>query len=181
MSSVDTAVQAALIAVRRNQPPPTLWPATITNGADPKQILLRLDGHDADSGAQSLLGQLQDGERVMTILSPPQLVLVVSVIATSWIDVTFENSWVDYGSGYATCQYRKCSDGDVEIRGVAKSGTINSPIFTLPVLFRPPLWLVFPSNTATSHARFDVRSDGVVDHFGAVNTDVTVQCRFATI
>lgn len=182
MSSVDAAVQAALIAVKRNQPPPILWPATITDGDDPKQTFLRLDGHDADSGAQSLLGQLQDGERVMTILSPPQLVLVVSVIATPWVAVTFENSWVDFGAEYQVCQYRRDANGCVEIRGVCKDGTVNTTVFTLPPGFRPPGRLVFPGYAHSAVCRLDIATTGVVQQLTAAGTGfLGLNYRFSTI
>lgn len=51
----------------------------------------------------------------------------------------FENSWVSFdgGSTYTTPRFRLDSEGWVKLSGLAKSGTLGSAIFTLPVGYRP--------------------------------------------
>jgi hypothetical protein len=55
---------------------------------------------------------------------------------TGWVAVTFANSWVNFGGSDAPCVYRK-TDGKVHLRGLAKNGTVNATMFTLPTGFRP--------------------------------------------
>lgn len=55
---------------------------------------------------------------------------------TAWTDVSFSNSWVNYGSGQDV-QYRLNGD-KVELRGRMKDGTLGATAFTLPADFRPP-------------------------------------------
>lgn len=62
---------------------------------------------------------------------------IASSLATDWIDVTFQNSWANYGSNWETCQYRRHSNGIVEIKGLMRNGTLTSTAFTLPIGFRP--------------------------------------------
>ncbi len=54
-----------------------------------------------------------------------------------WTAPTLQNSWVDFGSGFAPAGYYKDPDGRVYLRGLVKDGTDNATIFTLPEGFRP--------------------------------------------
>ena len=62
----------------------------------------------------------------------------------------FQNSWVNYGSGYATAAFMKDALGFVHIKGSIKSGTVAQPIFTVPTAYRPATIQQFaiPSNAA---------------------------------
>ena len=63
--------------------------------------------------------------------------LPVPTTPPAWIPVTFENSWQNYpGGAFAPGSYRKIGD-EVQLRGLVMGGTVNTPIFTLPVGFRP--------------------------------------------
>jgi hypothetical protein len=53
-----------------------------------------------------------------------------------WIAPTFTNSWANT-SGFQPAQYSVDKSGFVEIRGLVQSGTVNTPIFTLPHGYRP--------------------------------------------
>lgn len=46
------------------------------------------------------------------------------------------NGWTNYGPGYEV-GFRKLSNGMIVFRGLARSGTINAPMFNLPVGYRP--------------------------------------------
>jgi hypothetical protein len=48
---------------------------------------------------------------------------------------TFQNSWVNYGSGYPACRFRKDATGIVRVTGLVKSGA-GATIFTLPEGYR---------------------------------------------
>lgn len=79
----------------------------------------------------------------------------------SWASPTLAGTWVSYGAGN-TPGYFKDADGLVHLRGLIKSGTINTTAFTLPAGFRPSRTIIrnTPSNSTSS--RIDIRADGVV-------------------
>lgn len=58
--------------------------------------------------------------------------------STPWTNLTLQNNWVYYGSA-SYPQYRINASGDVQLKGIIKSGTVanNTVITTLPVGFRP--------------------------------------------
>ena len=80
----------------------------------------------------------------------------------AWTAVTFTNGWVDYGLGWQSAAYRKRRDGNVEMRGLVKNGTMGAAMFTLPVGYRPPLPLLFPVIATNAIGRLDVNANGVV-------------------
>jgi len=49
----------------------------------------------------------------------------------------FENSWVNYAGGFNNAAFRKLLNGDVQVRGLVKLGTMIANIFTFPVNYRP--------------------------------------------
>jgi hypothetical protein len=55
----------------------------------------------------------------------------------AWLTPTLGNSWVDFGGALGTIRYRKDAEGFVHLRGVMKTGTINTTAFTLPAGYRP--------------------------------------------
>lgn len=61
-----------------------------------------------------------------------------------WGTISFQNSWVNFGSGNATAAFRRMSDGTVQLKGLIKSGTVGTvPAFTLPAGCRPAQKLHF--------------------------------------
>lgn len=65
-------------------------------------------------------------------------------IGEAWANVTFNTGWGDYGGSYQTAQYKKFGDL-VIIRGlVVRSSGSSTTIFTLPVGYRPPAFIVTP-------------------------------------
>jgi hypothetical protein len=57
---------------------------------------------------------------------------------TAWVAPALLNGWTQQGGGYTKIGYRKIGD-IVYLRGnVASGGTTGSPVFILPVEFRPP-------------------------------------------
>jgi hypothetical protein len=80
---------------------------------------------------------------------------------TPWTAPTLLNSWVNYGSGFQDCQYRRVGDM-VQVRGLIKSGTI-AVIFNLPAGFRPPAFAIFQQEcNPTKSCRIDVYGNGNV-------------------
>lgn len=99
--------------------------------------------------------------------------IILGVVATIPVPtptaVTFAGAWVNFAAGLHTVAYYKDGGGRVHLRGAAKSGTIGTTIFTLPVGYRPTAVLLFPvvSNDAFGFAR--VESDGDVLAQGGSN------------
>ena len=54
-----------------------------------------------------------------------------------WIAPSLENSWVNFGGGYAEAGYCKDRDGVVHLKGFIKDGDTGLKAFTLPVGYRP--------------------------------------------
>jgi hypothetical protein len=82
-----------------------------------------------------------------------------------WTTATYQNGWVDYGfPGWTGARYRKLSNGQVEVQGMVKSGTVGTgtPVFTLPPGYRPNATTMFPVLGANNLGRVDVQADGKV-------------------
>lgn len=86
-----------------------------------------------------------------------------------WQAPVYENGWTDYGSGWAAGAYRKEAGNVVRVRGLVRSGTAAT-IFTLPVGYRPAAGLIFTVETSAGPQRMNVRSSGVVDVSGTIQT-----------
>lgn len=99
---------------------------------------------------QSLQNRIKGLERQ---LSAPTL---------TWTAPTFTNSWVDFGSVYQTAGYTRDQRNFVLLRGLVKSGTVNTAMFTLPAGYRPTNRRIFVTITDTGIGRLDVQSDGTV-------------------
>lgn len=97
---------------------------------------------------------------------------------TAWTAVTFLNSWVNHGGANQACAYRKVGDV-VEIRGLAKSGTITQAVFTLPAGFRPPGNLFFASNSNDAFGSLAVQSGGNVVAAAGSNVFFSLNCEFS--
>src|SRR5262245_949229 len=74
----------------------------------------------------------------------------------------FQNSWVNFGTPHITAGFRKEKGGVVRLRGVVKSGTATTAIFTLPVGYRPGAQLIYGVHGSGSEGRVDILSNGQV-------------------
>lgn len=89
---------------------------------------------------------------------------------TAWTAVTaFANSWVNYGAPYYSAAYRKVGTR-VYVRGMIKSGTINTAAFTLPTGYRPASTAVFAVDSGGAFGVVGVDSSGNVTVSTGVNT-----------
>ncbi|MBC1224977.1 hypothetical protein GNF10_16985 [Nostoc sp. UCD121] len=80
-----------------------------------------------------------------------------------WQTPTFQNNWVNYDNTYNPVGYFKDSLGIVHLRGLVRSGTNNTTIFTLPVGYRPSnreLQAIQTFNNTIG--RLDILTDGQV-------------------
>lgn len=102
---------------------------------------------------------------------------------TGWQAPTLTNSWVNFGSGYATAAYRKIN-GMVQLRGLVTDGTTAASMFTLPAGFRPAAQLICVGTASKAFQTSGGASAGTAhthnadhDEIGVridVNTDGTV-------
>lgn len=92
---------------------------------------------------------------------------------TSWTAVLggvgFQNSWVNLGGAFFPCAFFKDPCGFVHLRGAAKSGTVNSTIFTLPAGYRPTATCAFLADSFGGLGGITVDSSGNVTQFAGVN------------
>jgi len=92
---------------------------------------------------------------------------VLSPTMPAWTSYELLNGWVDYSPTFAPHAYTRTSNGVVVLKGLIKNGTAtwDTPIFTLPVGYRPPARLIFyvgTSNSGSSYGRIDVLTNGDV-------------------
>lgn len=75
----------------------------------------------------------------------------------------FENSWVQYNSGgYADVAYYLDPNGFVHLRGLCKSGTMGTAIFTLPAGYQPAYKHLFAAASNTAFDYVTVSAAGAV-------------------
>ena len=79
----------------------------------------------------------------------------------------FENSWVNYGSGFESAGFYKDPFGRVHLKGMVDNGTDNATVFTLPEGYRPALRELFVTQISTGSSRIDVTTAGVVSTLSA--------------
>lgn len=94
-----------------------------------------------------------------------------------WRNLTFLNSWVNFGAPWATGQYRMCDGGIVRVKGLVKSGTATTPIANLPAGFRPlenRLFTTTVGNPGNLYARLDVEAGGNIIPQAAGNAYVSL-------
>ena len=86
----------------------------------------------------------------------------------SWTEVdsagapVFENSWVNYDGLHNTAAFYKDPFGVVHLKGMVKSGTVPSTVFTLPTNYRPDVYFTFPVISNSAIGTVDVLDDGQV-------------------
>lgn len=89
----------------------------------------------------------------------------------AWIASTLLNGWVNYGLGYGEVAYRKEPFGVVRLRGVASGGAkgIATPIFVLPIGFRPAAALMMPGENNGPYATVDIQPSGNIAIYGGAS------------
>ncbi len=123
-------------------------------------------------------------------LNKGQLLTEVTTVGTFVLNTpTLLNSWVNFGTSYASCQYTKNPiTNEVIIRGYIKGGsdTTLTTIFTLPAGFRPILNEIQLQSALGGFVRTNVLSTGEVQceasetHTGNANSGMSLNIRFIT-
>ncbi len=87
----------------------------------------------------------------------------------AWVALPLNNSWVNFGTPFATAGYRKDKQGYVVLRGVVKSGTWTDGtiVATLPTGYRPASQRNFIVSGTGQAAYVDVFTDGTIRIYGA--------------
>lgn len=85
---------------------------------------------------------------------------------------TLLNSWVNFGGAFTPAGYTKDGYGMVKLRGLVKSGTLGSPIFTLPSGYIPSFTHIFA--VASNDLFGEVRVDTSGNVFTAVASNLYV-------
>lgn len=96
------------------------------------------------------------------------------IAGVEWTAPALGNSWVNYGAPHASVGYKRDVHGLVHIKGLIKSGTLNSAIFTLPEGYRPSEQLVFNVISNGAIGRLDVFVNGDVKLVNGSNAWVSM-------
>ncbi|MCP3808740.1 hypothetical protein NLX78_15995 [Paenibacillus sp. Lou8.1] len=97
----------------------------------------------------------------------------------AWLTPTLLNGWTNRATDISLVSYLKDSAGYVHVKGVVKPGTFGTPVFQLPVGYRPALTIVAvvaanTDNTRDVLGRVNIGSNGsvlIVPVFGTTVTD----------
>lgn len=87
-----------------------------------------------------------------------------NVVQEDWQYPTLLNGWVNFDSSYTPVRFMKDSMGFVHLEGMVKNGTttIGTPLFILPVGYRPSQAMIFAGLTSPyAPCGFDLSADGV--------------------
>lgn len=104
---------------------------------------------------------------------------IVAAKPTLWTPVTFMNGFSNYGSGFQTVQYRKIGD-IVYVRGLMAGGALSTICFQLPVGFRPPAHMQFPSSSSGAIATLQINNDGATFPQAGFVNGFFIVCNFST-
>lgn len=96
----------------------------------------------------------------------PSMRLGTGAFVDHWKILSKLNGWVDYGGAFAPAGYRISADRKVTVRGLVKSGTVNTSIGTLPVGYRPGYSLIFVQlQNSEVIVRINVTADGNITQY----------------
>jgi hypothetical protein len=126
---------------------------------------------------------IRQGTNDLDPWNPTAAVAVSAGLWEDWIDVDggvgFQNSWVNFGSVYAPAEYRKHSDGMVQVRGMIKSGTTSTASFTLPSGYRPPYDILHGNaESGITVYQLEIQQDGDVQMGSASTTWANIDIAF---
>lgn len=127
---------------RANVPDLHAVPASLKAVLEPiKDIVERLEGTKGDKAERAV----KQGD-----------------MAESWQTPQLLNGWLRYDETVEQPGFYRDAASRVFLRGVVKSGTVATTIFTLPSGYRPGKAQMFAVITSTGVGRMDVKSDGTV-------------------
>ena len=95
------------------------------------------------------------------------------LISPTWGMPGLLNGWTCFDDAepiYGCPYYTVSSSGLVIVRGLAKGGTVNQPLFVLPESIRPRGVLTLPASSSSAMGRVDVKTNGEVTIVSGVDT-----------
>jgi len=103
-----------------------------------------------------------------------------AIYDTGWVGVTLQNSWVNYDATYgmANLTYIRKIGSVVYMRGLLKSGTMNTTMFTLPTGYRPAINQIFSTISAAVLGELRVNANGTVVCTSGSNVWFSISCSF---
>lgn len=138
----------------------------IVQSVDPLEVRFAGDSTDVPVAVSAFTPSV--GQKVMLtkLGARDGWAIVRALTGAAWTAATFENSWVDYGLGYAPAGFQKIDDR-VFLRGIIKSGSLSAAAFTLPDGFRPPYTV--QASAAGTADRVEITPAGLVIPLGGTN------------
>lgn len=122
----------------------------------------------SDSGVVS-------SNKTVTLASPT---ITGTIPQEAWITPTLLNGWVNFGGIYETVAFMKDSIGFIHLKGMIKSGNIDSVAFILPTGYRPSKEQYLVGLTGYDSKSFTVvvKADGsvLISSSAATNSWVTI-------
>ena len=103
-----------------------------------------------------------------------QLASKANVAQEAWIALTLQNSWVNFGGATETAAYFKDTLGNVRLKGLIKSGTLQTTVFELPLNYRPAQALWYPVAVNGGVGTVSISSTGLVKVDTGNNTYVSL-------
>jgi hypothetical protein len=79
-----------------------------------------------------------------------------------FIAPTLSGTWVNFDGSHQEAGYYRSRNGEVHLRGLVKSGSVPSTIFTLPAGYRPSREIYFPVLSNGAIGRITIETDGDV-------------------
>lgn len=98
-----------------------------------------------------------------------EVVLPATRLNEAFIAPTLLNSWVNFDATHSQVGYYKDAAGIVHLRGFVKSGTMTTPVFTLPAGYRPAYREVYPAVANDLFGACFVDPDGSVTPYAGSN------------
>lgn len=146
-----------------------------------RELLQRLMAHPMD-----LPPEFWAGLRGKLEVDPPSFMpsSVANIHGEAWKEVgasgmpAFANAWVNFGGAEATAAFCKDALGWVHLKGLIKTGTINTAAFTLPVGYRPTKDERFAAQSNGLYGSLVVTSAGVVNPATGSNANFSIACSF---
>lgn len=91
-----------------------------------------------------------------------------------WQTPSLLNSWVDFDVSHQPAGYFRSGNGIIYLRGMVKSGTVPSTMFTLPVRYRPNYTIVVNVISNGAIGRVEIEPDGDVIAVAGNNTYISL-------
>ena len=87
--------------------------------------------------------------------------IMIPDVTNTWSSPTFQGGWLNYdAASFTPAGYYKDADGVVHVRGLVRSGAINSTIFNLPAGYRPSKTIIRENSSNQAMGRVDIFSSG---------------------